>query len=406
MSDTVTAVDYLNDQHKLEQEAKLALPYDPKECTYKLGELRQPVFACITCSKGEDKVGVCYSCLIQCHSTHTLVELFSKRNFVCDCGTTKTSSCCSLRSRATDRRPSISAEPVQINPEDIPSLSNVYNHNFTGHFCSCEQLYNPLEETGNMIQCYFGAACGEDWYHEDCILGYKHGLFSKKNTHSSENKLDGLGPPGEDALNDQEQNDADEGDVVEHFPSLDDFDLWICWKCAKEYHHIFEELENDDRIVHLKMPHFSDVGSADEWQLRYKAYIGENEEIPTKKRRVDIPYSIFLKNGFRSRMSELSKQDSKVGEFLRNNEYLYGEDPIYSPPPDDECSSTGSLLELGTEALLSLPREQAIEGIHAYDKIRSKLRDFFKPFAEEGKVVTEDKVREFFNTIKKDELAK
>lgn len=51
------------------------------------------------------------------------------------------------------------------------------------------------------------------------------------------------------------------------------------------------------------------------------------------------------------------------------------------------------------EALDSLPRDRAIESIQAYDKIRSKLREFFKPFAEQGKIVTEDEVRNFFGHI-------
>ena len=113
-SDSLTAVDYIKTRDKLEKEARELMPFDPSECTYGKGELRQPIFACITCSdENNEEIGVCYSCSIQCHSSHELVELFTKRNFVCDCGTTKMSKTidggCKLRLKReeNERRPSI-----------------------------------------------------------------------------------------------------------------------------------------------------------------------------------------------------------------------------------------------------------------------------------------------------------
>lgn len=60
---------------------------------------------------------------------------------------------------------------VELPAEDIPSNSNVYNQNFHGNFCGCKQPYDPANETGNMLQCYFGYVCGEDWFHDRCIMG-------------------------------------------------------------------------------------------------------------------------------------------------------------------------------------------------------------------------------------------
>jgi E3 ubiquitin-protein ligase UBR7 len=42
---------------------------------------------------------------------------------------------------------------------------NVYNHNFSGRFCECDQVYDVDAEEGTMFQCL---VC-EDWYHEKCI---------------------------------------------------------------------------------------------------------------------------------------------------------------------------------------------------------------------------------------------
>ncbi|KAJ1670930.1 hypothetical protein EV182_007915, partial [Spiromyces aspiralis] len=47
----------------------------------------------------------------------------------------------------------------------IENHENQYNHNFWGHYCRCDTLYDPETETGVMIQCY---VC-QDWYHDRCI---------------------------------------------------------------------------------------------------------------------------------------------------------------------------------------------------------------------------------------------
>ncbi|CAK7896288.1 hypothetical protein CAAN1_03S02894 [[Candida] anglica] len=446
---TVTAVDYIQSQLELEREARELMPYDPQSCTYTMGELRQPVFACLTCSRQNDNtpIGVCYSCSIQCHSTHDLVELFAKRSFVCDCGTTKMSKtkggACKTRARSAmvesttasnsiRRRTSSTSSSVgqALAAEDIPSSGNQYNHNYKGFFCSCEKPYNPLEETGNMIQCHFGEACGEDWYHEECILGYKRGsIRSVRSEDSTSNQLDDLAPPGEDAASDtkqpkeeeantqsEEYDDDDEDNVssVPYFPRLDHFEMFICWKCVAKYPKEFEKLRADPEISFVHLPYFKDVTSSEAWELKYKNFI--DPEPQRKKVKLesesgsgsgsgsgDVPYSIFLKPGFKSKLKELADNSMP---FLQNHSFLYEEDPIYEPPEDeddDASSGTGSLLELGAGALQSLPREQAIEGLQAYDKIKSKLRDFFRPFAEDGKVVTEDEVRNFFSKVKEED---
>lgn len=87
-------------------------------------------------------------------------------------------------------------------------------------------------------------------------------------------------------------------------------------------------------------------------------------------------------------------------KFLLNNSFLFKDDPIFKPPEDDSEEDCYSSSNAGTgRALETLPRDKAIESIQAYDKIKSKLKDFFKPFAEQGKVVTEEEVRNFLVTL-------
>jgi E3 ubiquitin-protein ligase UBR7 len=166
--DSISALEYITQQEELgiqspnltmdadlctESSARDILPYSFRQCTAPLGPLRQALYACLTCSpldSDSQHGGICYSCSIQCHGSHNLVELFCKRDFTCDCGTTRMGSTpCSLRKVSQQK----------------PNSTNVYNHNFAGRFCSCDQVYDVDAEEGTMFQCL---VC-EDWFHEKCI---------------------------------------------------------------------------------------------------------------------------------------------------------------------------------------------------------------------------------------------
>ncbi|QBM90695.1 E3 ubiquitin-protein ligase UBR7 [Metschnikowia aff. pulcherrima] len=442
--ESVTAVEFLENQLKLEKEAREALPYEPDTCTYPQA-LRQLVSACLTCRLANDdaNIGVCYSCLIQCHSTHELVELFSKRNFVCDCGTSKMKEgkACAIRTRQLQvkeeppsqiprmRSGSFSAAPssgsISFSSKELPlasdieSLGNNYNQNFAGHFCSCSVLYNPVLETQTMHQCYLGDVCGEDWFHQECILGYKPGAFVKSLFEGSgENKLDDLPPPGVDAASETVAKIAQTGfendpeEPVPHFPSLDSFGEFICWKCVSKHNEAFDELSRHKDIVVCQKPHFTDVTSADEWADREAELeteqLAKRQKTESNSKFSRAPCSLFLKEKFHVRLALLKDQlpeSSSLCKLLRNFEFLTVEDPIYQPEEEDVVStqaSEGSLYDMGSTALLALPLPQALEGLEAYDVMKEKLRGFFKEFVDQKKVVTEDEVRDFFGKMKKE----
>lgn len=426
----LTAVDYIESQKELEKEARELMPYDPNECTYEQGELRQPLFACLTCSSQNNNqpIGVCYSCSIQCHLQHELVELFTKRSFVCDCGTTRMQNtpdgACKLRrkgkSENKERKLSnVSASSnsgvyLELPAEDVPSESNRYNQNYHGRFCGCQQLYNPLEETGHMIQCYFGFACGEDWYHDRCIMGVKSidpSNVLDKLKIESDNILKKLSSPELDTVDKntlfKETEEVDLLEQLRYFPKLEKFDEFICWKCVNQFREVFEDLDKKfPGVVMTKLPRYEDIVTVEDW------YDKREESLKPKAKKMKIEgtnlstgnhtYSIFLGNDFRYKLLDdytSLDHESKLYKFLTNNSYLFKDDPIFKPP-EDESESGWSATDMGAaEALHSLPRDRAIEGIQAYDKIRSKLREFFKPFAEQGKVITEDEVKDFFGHI-------
>lgn len=78
-----------------------------------------------------------------------IVELWTKRNFRCDCGNSK-----------------FGEFYCKIFPnKDVENAGNSYNHNFKGSYCTCGRPYpDPdTEEQLEMIQC---CLC-EDWFHEE-----------------------------------------------------------------------------------------------------------------------------------------------------------------------------------------------------------------------------------------------
>lgn len=402
-TDSITAQDYISSQLELEREAKEIMPYDPNVCTYTIGAIRQQIYACLTCLNKTGQVsGICYSCSIQCHSDHDLVELFTKRNFTCDCGTTRMNHPCYLRSKITD---------------DIPSSSNSYNQNFKGHFCHCKQLYNPIEEKSNMLQCIFGEVCQEDWYHDYCIMGLSH-YDPPKSKDDGINKLDQLGEPEIDAETQNEKNqeeskdtfedydDEEEEPVLDGFPSLDDFDCYICWKCINKYRGFFDNIKENNDIVFTTVQRIE----SEDLQQRNSIILQNHDSngLISKKRKIDYDYSIFLKDNYEENFKNLynTSQNPTIKEFLDEFNFLMNDDPIYEPPNDDEINEEGdddnsSIYDLGAKAINSLPREQAIQGAQAFQDIKSKLKDFLAPFAQEGKIVGKGDVEKFFQEMKR-----
>ncbi|AMD21905.1 HFR050Wp [Eremothecium sinecaudum] len=350
----LSARDYISQQEALEQEARELMPWDPTTCTYSMGALRQPIFACRTCGN----IGVCYSCSIQCHTECDLVELFEKRNFSCDCGTERQVSelkTCQLRKNTTP---------------DIPDYSNRYGQNFRGLFCSCHSEYDPSSSMV-MVQCLLGLECNEDWYHDYCVLG------------CSEN------PSGERT-----------NGTLAGFPALDTFGSFICWKCVSKYQAQFERILCHERSTELVAHIVKHVASST---------IKDREEILTKKssgakrkRDDDFPFCIFLKEGHINVLKSIKQsleEGDKLFTFLADiAPFLVNEESSYEPPEDTDPVTT---YEAASRVLNTVDNEIVMNGALAYHAIKSKLSDFLKPFAETGRIVKEEDIKSFFEAQNK-----
>lgn len=154
---SVTMLDVLEEEKMLEEEYAAVLgASDEKCCTYIQGAVkRQALYSCLTCcpegrNDFEKCAGICLACSYQCHENHELIELYTKRNFRCDCPTERIgSNRCILNSSLK--------QPEKLNTE------NIYNQNFQGLYCICRRPYPDPERTTEevMLQCVI---C-EDWFH-------------------------------------------------------------------------------------------------------------------------------------------------------------------------------------------------------------------------------------------------
>ncbi|XP_018414011.1 PREDICTED: putative E3 ubiquitin-protein ligase UBR7 [Nanorana parkeri] len=142
--------DVLEEDDALQDEACAVLGgSDAEKCSYPEGYVkRQALYACNTCTQDkEEPAGICLACTYKCHEGHDLFELYTKRNFRCDCGNAK-----------------FKQLECKLYPDkEKYNTTNKYNDNFFGLYCTCKRPYpDPEDETPDeMIQC---VVC-EDWFH-------------------------------------------------------------------------------------------------------------------------------------------------------------------------------------------------------------------------------------------------
>lgn len=200
------------------------------------------------------------------------MELFNKRNFICDCGTTRIpeTTPCTLRVN-----PQTGQKGAVISEE--PANSNRYNHNFQNKFCGCGQDYDAHAEKGTMFQCLgLGACedggCGEDWWHPECLVGLSRVEYANMVENTKQSKIaiaTDDAPAAQTAKSDRTSSAiesrpldtratatsltmmstiVDENDMIVEpgktrddddpplppgFPLEDDFDQFICYKCVE-----------------------------------------------------------------------------------------------------------------------------------------------------------------------------
>ncbi|WQF89068.1 Putative E3 ubiquitin-protein ligase UBR7 [Colletotrichum destructivum] len=474
-NDSQTAAEFIRDQMQLEADAREALPYSIENCTNVLGPLRQSVFACLTCNPPPanpkdpyDGAGVCYACSVQCHGEHTLVEIFTKRNFTCDCGTKRypSTSPCSLRiNPTTNTKGGVHSEE--------PDANNKYNQNFRNRFCACECDYDPFQQKGTMFQCLgLGTAetggCGEDWYHPGCLVGLGPNWFDGMKKEKTAKPVVEIteaatlptisegseARPAEEATAvgvKEEEDDDDDPPMPPGFPGEDDFEAFLCYKCVnanswiKKYAGakgflpaVYSSQKQEKAPIVDEAPiteeankkrRIDDDGSEPEAK-RLKGDSEPSENRPddsvavvkeeTKETSSNCKwaalasppegeFSLFMKDDFRDKLCRCSACYRR----LDANPQLLEEEETYEPPLSDGADSehigstngSGSLLERGESALRNVDRVRAIEGVMAYNHLKEQLKPFFQQFAESGQAIGAEDIKSYFAKLRGDEQA-
>ncbi|KAF2455209.1 putative zinc finger in N-recognin-domain-containing protein [Lineolata rhizophorae] len=426
-----TAQDFIDSQLRLEADAREALPYRFDACTRPLGALRQSLFSCLTCNPPpRDPAGVCYACSIACHGEHALVELFSKRDFVCDCGTARLppSAPCALRGGARS---------------ETPAPANRYNHNFANRFCGCGGDYDAHAETGTMFQCVgLGSAddggCGEDWWHPECVLGLPRDGRRPRRAGGGDGDGDGDGD--------------DEPPLPPGFPAEDDFDAFVCYRCVAAFPWIRRYAGSDGFLPPVYRAGPGDGDGAPAAAAAAAAAAPAARDAPlkrgpdrgspdprgrpgdggsdgdggAKRRRTggpspacrapagsadpSRPLSLFCKDGFRASFCRCADCFPP----LARHPCLLEEEETYEPPMSDDggggggsgadgaSAGTGSLLDRGEAALSNVDRVRAIEGVMAYNHLKEKVKSFLAPFAESGRPVGAEDIKAYFEKLRGD----
>lgn len=411
---------------------------------------------------------------MQCHGEHQLVEIFAKRNFTCDCGTTRlpATSPCTLRLNSTTNTKG------GVHSEE-PASGNKYNQNFRNRFCVCQCDYDPFQQKGTMYQClglgtHETGGCGEDWYHPGCVMGLGPDWYEKTEGKKAQRNEDAEGgalpiisedaeataqnatnTPAPPPTNENRGNEDDDTPNPPGFPSDDDFETFLCFKCVeanpwiKRYagtpgfllpvhrrtegndgpqlpaehdqnpkkRKADEELDESHESKKLKSEADTANGTVAETSTEETTTDVKEEPKATETKTCAydaLPpapkgiFSLLCNESFRDRFCRCAKCFPSLAPHAQ----LLEEEETYEPPISEggsdngqSTNGSGSIYERGESALRNVDRVRAIEGVMAYNQLKDKLKPFFQQFAESGKAISAEDIKEYFAKLRGDEEA-
>uniref|UniRef100_A0AAY4D5R3 Putative E3 ubiquitin-protein ligase UBR7 n=1 Tax=Denticeps clupeoides TaxID=299321 RepID=A0AAY4D5R3_9TELE len=365
---TVSLVDVLEEDEELENEASAVLGgSDAEKCSYPEGYVkRQALYACNTCTPagGEaEAAGVCLACSYKCHEGHELFELYTKRNFRCDCGNSKFGAMeCKLF-----------AEKEKVNAE------NLYSHNFFGLYCTCNRPYPDPEDQvpDEMIQC---VVC-EDWLH-----GRHLGCSVPENVELQEM-------------------------VCELCMKKAPF-LWTYAACIavspvtkeskgevkNDHEHVDEKSKGEEASTSPKDLKVNGVTGCKRSYQDTEASPSQMAEcrlkvLQTSGRTREESGAVFWPCGWRSKLCSCTSCKTKTAFLLDESDTVLAYE---NKGKTTEQEGGGDGRDPLMSALNNLNHVQQLEIIHEYNDMKTELKDYLQRFAEEGKVVTPEDIRHFF----------
>lgn len=388
----VSLVDVLEEDEELENEACAVLGgSDSERCSYSQGSVkRQALYACSTCTpEGEEPAGICLACSYECHGSHKLFELYTKRNFRCDCGNSKFKNLeCKLF-----------PDKGKINP------GNKYNDNFFGLYCICKRPYpDPEDEIPDeMIQCI---VC-EDWFHGRHL---------------------GAVPP-------------ESGDFQEMVCQTCMKHCSFLWAYAAHFAVTKVATEDDGLVLNVDGPSDQDgitsENRAQDSPLKKNVLdcgMNADKEVKAEQTTEPCPSSSSesdLQTVFKSQLLKTESQPGCRLQQLQAKQHMKKDTATYWPPNwrsklctckeclemygkldvlflTDECDTVLAYENKGKvdqtadrrdplmDTLRSMNRVQQMELIYEYNDLKTELKDYLKRFADEGTVVKREDIQQFF----------
>ncbi|CAG0897963.1 unnamed protein product [Darwinula stevensoni] len=339
----ITLGDLAQDMQDLEEDAKAVLgPADDKHCTYLQGSMkRQALYACQTCSQGSEPAGVCLACSYACHADHQLVELYTKRNFRCDCSVSAKfpSNKCKL-------------EPTH----DDVNEQNKYNHNFRGLYCVCSRPYPDPEDTVDDEQ--FQCIVCEDWF---------HGRHLKADGTRIENEFDEL----------------------------------ICFRCTRKFPFLLKYASFSVNVLPPPKEYKEDTGEEVKLNGSDSKNNLEDSTAANGAAEGSNTCTVVTKSDVKVESADVhlpaSPFDKEMYENLDLKFLLSNEDTVAFYESQGAHKSTPDRMAADFSRL---PRAGVLETIYAYNTMKTELAEYLKKFAENKKVVREDDIKEFFEELK------
>lgn len=369
--DTSSLQEYIDSEKKINEIAGAVLGgSDPANCSYSKNYVfRQALYCCLTClnekkselTKEELQAndylhGICLACSYECHSDHELVELYTKRDFRCDCGNSKFPN---------------SRKCKFFKEKDPVNELNKYNHNFVGNYCTCNRPYPETEEDNEgtesnseeMSQC---TIC-EDWFHTNHLNG------------------------------------------SENLPENQEYEELICQECMKNNQFLWnyqgyiatKSISKVNRAeTEVEVEALNVSGIEPETTEANKCFI-KNQRLKEKNENYENQACYFL-NGWREALCKciecLELYKSNKIEFItdiKDSITFYEELGKEKQPSEEEET------KLMNDQLSKLNRVSRVEFLHNVNDFKSELTDFLQSFASKGEVVKTENINEFFENLEK-----
>lgn len=428
---TLSMVDVLEENEELEEEAKAVLgDSDDRCCTYPTGyQARQALYACNTCTASEGMLaGICLACSYACHDGHELFELYTKRNFRCDCGNSKF--------------PDLTCKLVS--DKDELNKDNKYNQNFKGLYCSCSRPYPDPDDNveDEMIQCVI---C-EDWFHgrhlgiKDLPSDYEYQEMVCQTCISANDFLWAYTLHSIDLTEiKNESNSSLEVDIdsvpADNVQSVIKEEVAVSGPQSVKEEEVSKEEQSKSADSIPKeskassssekpspLPDTNSSGDADLKEIKQNSEEKKNnseQDSERSKGEEDKPCAssschleqlknravkrtngaIFWQNNWRCKLCTC--QSCKEMYDRLNVSFLVREDDtVLAYEERGKRNNSGlSQYEKGMQALSHLDRTQQVEVIQGYNDMKSELRDFLQSFAANGKVVRTEDINQFFGEM-------